>query len=58
MYRESLQNNREQILLSKKLATIHCDVPIAFSIEEVEAPDAGLERAESRSTGRWSSSAC
>jgi DNA polymerase I len=28
MYRESLQNNREQILLSKKLATIHCDVPI------------------------------
>src|SRR5580698_5101505 len=27
-YRESLQNNREQILLSKRLATIHCDVPI------------------------------
>ena len=23
-YRESLQNNREQILLSKRLATIHC----------------------------------
>src|SRR5712692_1425082 len=29
-YRESLQNNRELILLSKKLATIHCDVPVAF----------------------------
>jgi len=30
MYRESLQNNRELILLSKKLATIHTDVPIPF----------------------------
>jgi len=34
-YRESLQNNREQILLSKKLATIHCDVPIEWSLESV-----------------------
>ncbi len=30
MYRESLQNNRDLILLSKKLATIHCDVPVSF----------------------------
>ena len=30
MYRESLQNNRDMILLSKKLATIHCDVPVPF----------------------------
>jgi DNA polymerase I len=29
-YRESLLNNREQILLSKHLATIHCDVPVDF----------------------------
>jgi DNA polymerase I len=34
-YRESLQNNREQILLSKRLATIHCDVPIEWSLESV-----------------------
>jgi DNA polymerase-1 len=27
MYRESLQNHRDQILLSKTLATIHTDVP-------------------------------
>src|SRR5204862_3975489 len=27
-YRESLQNNRDAVLLSKKLATIDCDVPI------------------------------
>ena len=34
-YRESLQNNREQILLSKRLATIHCDVPIDWTLESV-----------------------
>ncbi len=32
-YRESLQNNRENILLSKELVTIHTSVPIDFSIE-------------------------
>jgi DNA polymerase-1 len=32
-YRESLQNNRENILLSKELVTIHTSVPIEFSIE-------------------------
>jgi len=39
MYRESLQNHREQILLSKKLATIHCDVPVEFSLESVAAQE-------------------
>jgi DNA polymerase I len=34
-YRESLQNHRDQILLSKKLATIECDVPIEFSLDSV-----------------------
>ena len=40
-YRESLQNNREQILLSKRLATIHCDVPIEWTLESVaiQQPD-------------------
>jgi DNA polymerase-1 len=32
-YRESLQNNRENILLSKELVTIHTSVPIEYSIE-------------------------
>src|SRR6266581_680110 len=36
-YRESLQNHRDQILLSKKLATIHCDVPIEWTLESVAA---------------------
>jgi DNA polymerase-1 len=41
MYRESLQNNRERILLSRKLATIHCDVPIPFDLQAftVQTPD-------------------
>ncbi len=45
-YRESLQNNREQILLSKKLATIHCDVPIPFVLDSVvvKEPDADTLR--------------
>jgi DNA polymerase-1 len=32
-YRESLQNNRENILLSKQLVTIHTGVPIEFSLD-------------------------
>ena len=32
MYRESLQNNREQVLLSKQLATIHTGVPIEWEL--------------------------
>src|SRR5882757_9474888 len=39
MYRESLQNNREQILLSKKLATIETAVPIEFSMDAVRAQE-------------------
>jgi DNA polymerase I len=41
MYRDSLQNNRERILLSKKLATIDCDVPVDFELESfrVREPD-------------------
>ena len=40
-YRESLQNHREQILLSKTLATIHTDVPVPFELElwKVQEPD-------------------
>ncbi|HEV2201769.1 MAG TPA: DNA polymerase I [Bryobacteraceae bacterium] len=37
MYRESLQNNRDVILLSKKLATIHTDVPVPFDPDALAA---------------------
>src|SRR5258706_3806837 len=39
-YRESLQNNRDQILLSKQLATIDITVPIEFRLEELAAQEA------------------
>ena len=32
-YRESLENNRDNILLSKELVTIHTSVPIEYSID-------------------------
>jgi len=40
-YRESLQNNRENILLSKELVTIHTGVPIEVAVEEMrtQLPD-------------------
>src|ERR1700709_2915480 len=34
-YRESLQNNRDNILLSKELVTIHTSVPIEFSLSDM-----------------------
>ena len=41
MYSESLKNNRERIEMSKRLATIECDVPVEFSLEDfaVQPPD-------------------
>lgn len=42
MYRESLQNHREQILLSKQLARIRVDAPLSISLDDlvVKEPDA------------------
>jgi len=40
-YRESLQNNRDNILLSKELVTIHTFVPVEFELDAMrtQAPD-------------------
>jgi DNA polymerase-1 len=40
-YRESLQNNRENILLSKELVTIHTSVPIDYDLDDMltQPPD-------------------
>lgn len=35
-YRESLQQNRETILLSKELVTIHCEVPMTLNLEQMK----------------------
>jgi DNA polymerase-1 len=39
MYRESLQNNRDQILLSKQLATIDTTVPVEFEMSNLAAQE-------------------
>jgi DNA polymerase I len=40
-YRESLENNRDTILLSKELVTIHCEVPLDLDLNAMrtQAPD-------------------
>ena len=47
MYRESLENNRERILMSKHLAKIETNVPIEFSFDDlvVREPDLPLLKA-------------
>jgi len=42
MYRESLQKNRDRILMSKRLATIETAVPIEFSPEMVKVREPDL----------------
>jgi DNA polymerase-1 len=46
-YRESLENNRDMVLLSKELVTIHCGVPIELELENMrtQAPDVSACRA-------------
>jgi DNA polymerase-1 len=43
MYRESLQNHRDQILLSKQLASIHCDVPVPLDLDALVAREPNPE---------------
>ncbi len=42
-YRESLQNNSDQILLSKKLATLATDAPVPLDLEALKAAQPALE---------------
>jgi len=37
MYRESLLNHRDQVLLSKRLATVDCSVPVEWKMEDFRA---------------------
>ncbi len=34
-YRESLENNRDAVLLSKELVTIHCEVPVPLDLDHM-----------------------
>ncbi len=42
-YRESLQNHRDQILMSKELVTIKCDVDIELNADEMHAGEPDVE---------------
>jgi DNA polymerase I len=42
-YRESLQSNRDTVLLSKELVTISCDVPIVLELEEMRTLTPDIE---------------
>ncbi len=42
MYRESLENNRERILMSKQLARIETNVPIEFAFADLETREPDL----------------
>ena len=42
-YRESLQNNRDQILLSKQLVTIDCNVNIELDVDKMHAGEPDVE---------------
>ncbi|WP_415199021.1 DNA polymerase I [Silvibacterium sp.] len=38
-YRESLENNRDTVMLSKELVTIHCSVPIELDLEKMRTTE-------------------
>jgi DNA polymerase I len=42
-YRESLQNNRDNVLFSKRMVTIDCDVPIDLDLDAMRAGAPDLE---------------
>lgn len=42
-YRESLQNNRDQILMSKDLVTINCDVDIELDVDKMHPGEPDIE---------------
>ena len=46
-YRESLENNRDNIMLSKELVTIHCEVPVPLDLDAMrtQKPDVDACRA-------------
>ncbi len=43
-YREALQTQREQVLMSKKLATVHTDAPLELDLDELRRQPPDSER--------------
>jgi DNA polymerase-1 len=44
-YRESLENNRANILLSKELVTIHCSVPVPLELDKLRVRETDYDAA-------------
>jgi DNA polymerase-1 len=44
-YRESLENNRDAILLSKELVTIHCSVPVPLDLDAMRTTEPNVSAA-------------
>lgn len=44
-YRESLEANRDMVLLSRKLVTIDCNVPLEFDPEQLRCKEVNIEAA-------------
>ncbi len=42
-YRESLEQNRDAVLLSKELVTIHCSVPVDLDLDAMQTQEPNLE---------------
>ena len=42
-YRESLQNNRDNVLFSKQLVTIDCNVPVEFEVDAMKMGEPDVE---------------
>ena len=42
-YRESLENNRDNVLFSKRMVTIDCDVPVDLNVEAMRAGAPDIE---------------
>ena len=54
-YRESLQQNRDTVLLSKELVTIHCSVPLELDLKQLRNSIAGPDRQPRRCSRNWNS---
>ena len=56
-YRESLQNNRDNVLFSKRMATIDCDVPVDLDVNAMRAGEPDVEACAPCSPN-WNSLPC
>ena len=57
-YRESLEQNRDTVLLSKELVTIDCHVPLELDLRAMETQDRRISKPAASSSPNLSSRRC